>query len=45
MTSNVTGIEPGRVSIGMPVRVWFDKELEDAFHVKLRLPKFKPSEA
>ncbi len=42
MTSNVTDIDPGSVSIGMPVRVWFDEELEDAFHVKLRLPKFRP---
>jgi len=45
MTSNVTDVAPEDVSIGMSVQVWFDKELEDAFHVKLRLPKFKPSEA
>jgi uncharacterized OB-fold protein len=45
MTSNVTDVAPESVSIGMPVQMWFDKELEDAFHVKLRLPKFKPSEA
>ena len=45
ITSNVTDVAPEDVSIGMPVRMWFDKELEDAFHVKLRLPKFKPSEA
>jgi len=44
MTTNVTDCAPESVSIGMPVRVWFDQELEDAFHVKLRLPKFKPSE-
>jgi uncharacterized OB-fold protein len=45
LTSNVTDIAPEAVTIGMPVQSWFDKELEDAFHVKLRLPKFKPSEA
>jgi uncharacterized protein len=45
MTSNVTDCAPEDVSIDMPVRSWFDEELEDAFHVKLRLPKFKPSEA
>jgi uncharacterized protein len=44
MTSNVTDCPPEDVSIDMSVRSWFDKELEDAFHVKLRLPKFKPSE-
>jgi len=44
LTSNVTDIAPQAVTIGLPVRSWFDKELEDAFHVKLRLPKFKPSE-
>jgi len=44
MTSNVTDIEPEAVSIDMPLRVWFDEELEDAFHVKLRLPKFRPQE-
>ena len=44
MTSNVTDIDPARVSIGMRVRAWFDKELEDAFHVKLRLPKFRPED-
>jgi uncharacterized OB-fold protein len=44
LTSNVTDVAPEAVTIGMPVRSWFDKELEDAFHVKLRLPKFKPSE-
>jgi uncharacterized OB-fold protein len=45
LTSNVTDVAPEAVTIGLPVRSWFDKELEDAFHVKLRLPKFKPSEA
>jgi uncharacterized protein len=45
MTSNVTDCAAEDVSIDMPVRSWFDKELEDAFHVKLRLPKFKLSEA
>lgn len=44
MTTNVTDCSPDDVSIGMAVRLWFDKELEDAFHVKLRLPKFRPSE-
>src|SRR5439155_482901 len=44
MTSNVTDIDPEGVSIGMPVRVWFDEELEDAFHVKLTLPKFRPQQ-
>jgi uncharacterized OB-fold protein len=42
MTSNVTDCAVEDVSIGMPVRAWFDAELEDAFHVKLRLPKFRP---
>lgn len=42
MTSNVTGIAPDEVRIGMPVEVWFDSSREDAFHVPLRLPKFKP---
>jgi hypothetical protein len=27
----------------MPVEVWFDEEMEDAFHTKLRLPKFRPT--
>ncbi|MGZ4105128.1 MAG: Zn-ribbon domain-containing OB-fold protein [Actinomycetota bacterium] len=42
ITSNVTGVEPDEVRIGMPVRVWFDEQTEDAFHVPLRLPKFRP---
>ena len=42
MTSNVTDVPPEDVFIGMPVEVWFDTETEDAFHTKLRLPKFRP---
>lgn len=42
ITSNVTDCPLEEVSIGMTVAVWFDKELEDAFHTKLRLPKFRP---
>ena len=41
-TSNVTGIPADDVAIGMRVEVWFDNETEDAFHTKLRLPKFRP---
>ncbi|MGH2728194.1 MAG: Zn-ribbon domain-containing OB-fold protein [Actinomycetota bacterium] len=44
MTSNVTGCPPEDVRIGMPVELWFDAEAEDAFHTKLRLPKFRPTE-
>lgn len=43
VTSNVTDVDPGAVHIGMPVEVWFDEQIEDAFHVPLRLPKFRPS--
>jgi uncharacterized protein len=43
VTSNVTGCAPDDVVIGMPVEVWFDEQIEDAFHVPLRLPKFQPS--
>lgn len=43
ITSNVTGIPPDDVRIGMPVEVWFAEPIEDAFHVPLRLPKFRPS--
>jgi uncharacterized OB-fold protein len=43
MTSNVTDCPLEEVRIGMPVELWFDKELEDAFHTKLRLPKFRPT--
>jgi hypothetical protein len=42
MTSNVTDCAPEDVGIGMPVNVWFDVQVEDAFHVPLRLPKFRP---
>ena len=42
MTSNVTDAPVEEVFIGMPVGVWFDNEMEDAFHTKLRLPKFRP---
>ncbi len=42
MTSNVTDVPGEEVFIGMPVEVWFDNEMEDAFHTKLRLPKFRP---
>jgi uncharacterized OB-fold protein len=42
MTSNVTDVPVEEVRIGMPVEVWFDNEAEDAFHTKLRLPKFRP---
>ena len=43
MTSNVTDVPVEEVHIGMPVELWFDAEAEDAFHVKLRLPKFRPT--
>jgi len=43
MTSNVTDCPVEDVRIGMPVELWFDSEAEDAFHTKLRLPKFRPS--
>ena len=42
MTSNVTDVPVEEVRIGIPVEAWFDSETEDAFHVKLRLPKFRP---
>lgn len=42
LTTNVTDMAADDVSIGMPVEVWFDEETEDAFHAKLRLPKFRP---
>jgi uncharacterized OB-fold protein len=45
LTSNVTDIDPASVTIGMPVRVWFDQEDRDAFGTAFRLPKFKPSGA
>lgn len=43
LTSNVTGLPADDVRIGMAVEVWFDAEIEDAFHTKLRLPKFRPA--
>lgn len=43
MTSNVTDCPVEEVRIGMPVELWFDNEIEDAFHTKLRLPKFRPA--
>ena len=42
MTTNVTDRPVEAVYIGMEVEVWFDNETEDAFHTKLRLPKFRP---
>jgi hypothetical protein len=45
ITSNVTGIAPEAVRIGLPVEVWFAEPIEDAFHVPLRLPKFRPRSA
>lgn len=44
LTSNVTDIDVEQIHIGLPVTVWFDEEVEDAFHTKLRLPKFRPAE-
>ncbi len=43
ITTNVTDAPVEEVRIGMPVEVWFDVEQEDAFHVRLRLPKFRPT--
>lgn len=43
-TSNVTDVDVDAVRIGMPVEVWFDEQVEDAFHTPLRLPKFRPAE-
>ena len=40
VTADVTGIPVEEVRIGLPVKVWFDVEQEDAFHQKLRLPHF-----
>ena len=42
LITNVTDVSVEDVTIGMPVEVWFDQEIEDAFHIKLRLPKFRP---
>lgn len=44
VTSTVTDCDVDDVRVGMPVRVWFDEQMEDAFHVPLRLPKFRPTE-
>ena len=43
MTSAVTGISVDEVRIGMGVEVWFDEPVEDAFHERLALPKFRPA--
>jgi len=43
MTTNVTDTPVEEIRIGMPVEVWFDSEMEDAFHTKVRLPKFRPT--
>jgi uncharacterized OB-fold protein len=42
LTTNVTDVSDDEVSIGLPIEVWFDEEMEDAFHAKLKLPKFRP---
>lgn len=44
VTSNVTDCAPEDVRVGMLVGVWFAEEAEDAFHAKLRLPRFRPLE-
>lgn len=43
LTSTVTDCAVDDVFIDMPVQVWFDEQIEDAFHVPLRLPKFRPA--
>jgi uncharacterized OB-fold protein len=43
ITSRVEGVPVEEVRIGMPVEVFFDAEIEDAFHNRLRLPKFRPA--
>ena len=43
MTTNVTDCPVEDVRIGLRVELWFDAEQEDAFHTKLRLPKFRPT--
>jgi hypothetical protein len=43
LTTNVTEVAVDDVRIGMQVEAWFDAPIEDAFHVPLRLPKFRPS--
>jgi hypothetical protein len=42
LTSNVTGCPAEQVRIDMPVEVIFDEPIEDAFHVRLALPRFRP---
>jgi hypothetical protein len=42
ITSTVTDCPVEDVRIGMPVDVWFDTQIEDAFHQLLRLPRFRP---
>lgn len=42
ITNTVTGVPADSVRIGMPVEVWFDEVLEDAFHERLALPRFRP---
>src|SRR5207244_2590941 len=43
MTAGLTGCAPDEVHIDMPVEVWFAEPIEDAFHVSLRLPKWRPA--
>jgi uncharacterized OB-fold protein len=43
ITNTVTDVNPEQVTIGVPVEVWFDEPLEDAFHERLALPKFRPA--
>jgi uncharacterized OB-fold protein len=43
MISAVTDVPVEDVRIGMPVEVWFEDPVEDAFHTQLRLPKFRPA--
>ena len=42
ITNTVTGTDADSVYVGMPVQVWFDEPIEDAFHERLALPKFRP---
>lgn len=42
ITSNVTDVRPEDVHIGMALEAWFDEPIEDAFHERLALPRFKP---
>ncbi len=41
ITSTVTDVPLEQITIGMPLQVWFDEPIEDAFHVQLALPKFR----